>query len=79
MAPPVVVVDNLSTGLDSRVSGLPSLNLELSDASAESALAQLMREHKVTSIVHFAALKQVHESVEKLEENFFKTSTGGPS
>jgi len=73
---PVVVVDNLSTGLDSRVSGLPSLNLELSDASAVAALEQLIREHKITSVVHLAALKQVGESVEKPEEYFSKNLGG---
>jgi UDP-glucose 4-epimerase len=73
---PVVVVDNLSKGLDSRVSGLPSLNLELSDASAVAALEQLIREHKITSVVHLAALKQVGESVEKPEEYFSKNLGG---
>ena len=38
---PVVVVDNLSTGLDSRVLGLPVLNLELSASNAISASEQL--------------------------------------
>ena len=73
------MVDNLSTGLDSRISGLPSLNLELSDASEVAALERLIQEHKVTSVVHLAARKQVGESVEKIEENFFKIHAGGPS
>jgi len=73
---PVVVVDNLSTGLDSRVLGLPSLNLELSAPDAVAALEQLITEHKVTSVVHLAALKQVGESVEKPEEYFLKNLGG---
>jgi UDP-glucose 4-epimerase len=73
---PVVVVDNLSTGLDSRVSGLPSLNLELSAPNAVAALEQLISEHKVTSVIHLAALKQVGESVEKPEEYFSKNLGG---
>jgi UDP-glucose 4-epimerase len=73
---PVVVVDNLSTGLDSRVLGLPTANLELSDVSAVAALEALMREHKVTAVVHLAALKQVGESVEKPEEYFSKNLGG---
>jgi UDP-glucose 4-epimerase len=73
---PVVVVDNLSTGLDSRVLGLPAAHLELSDASAVAALEQLVTEHKVTAVVHLAALKQVGESVEKPEEYFFKNLGG---
>jgi UDP-glucose 4-epimerase len=73
---PVVVVDNLSTGLDSRVLGLPTTNLELSDASAEPALEQLITQHKISSVVHLAALKQVGESVEKPEEYFTKNLGG---
>jgi UDP-glucose 4-epimerase len=34
---PVVVVDNLSTGLDSRVLGLPTTHLELSKVGAVAA------------------------------------------
>jgi UDP-glucose 4-epimerase len=73
---PVVVVDNLSTGLDSRVLGLPAANLELSDAGSVAALEQLITEHKVTAVVHLAALKQVGESVEKPEEYFLKNLGG---
>ena len=69
----VQVVDNYSTGLDSRVLGLPSTNLELSDEGATAALEQLMSQHKVTAVVHLAALKQVGESVERPEEYFLKT------
>ena len=73
---PVVVVDNLSTGLGSRVSGLPAVNLELSDAGSIAALEQIITEHKVTAVVHLAALKQVGESVEKPEEYFLKNLGG---
>ncbi len=73
---PVLVVDNLSTGLDSRVLGLPTAHLELSDGSAVAALEQLITEHKVTAVVHLAALKQVGESVEKPEEYFLKNLGG---
>ena len=72
----VVVVDNYSTGLDSRVLGLPSTNLELSDPGATAVLEQLMSAHKVTAVVHLAALKQVGESVEKPEEYFLKNLGG---
>ena len=72
----VVVVDDLSTGLDSRVLGLPTAHFELSDASAVAALEQLITEHKVTAVVHLAALKQVGESVEKPEEYFSKNLGG---
>ena len=73
---PVVVVDNLSTGLDSRVSGLPAAILDLSASTATAALEQLIIDHKVTSVVHLAALKQVGESVKKPEEYFLKNLGG---
>mgnify|MGYP002654381623 FL=1 len=73
---PVVVVDDLSTGLDSRVSGLSVTHLELSEAGATGVLEQLITEHKITSVVHLAALKQVGESVEKPEEYFSKNLGG---
>lgn len=72
----VVVVDNYSTGLDSRVLGVLSTNLELSDPGATAVLEQLMSAHKVTAVVHLAALKQVGESVEKPEEYFLKNLGG---
>jgi UDP-glucose 4-epimerase len=73
---PVVVVDNLSTGLDSRVLGLPTTNLELSDASATATLEKLIEAHKVTAVIHLAALKQVGESVANPEEYFLKNLGG---
>jgi UDP-glucose 4-epimerase len=72
----VVVVDNYSTGLDSRVLGLPTTNLELSDPGAIAVLEQLMTSHEVSAVVHLAALKQVGESVDKPEEYFLKNLGG---
>ena len=54
----VQVVDNNSTGLDSRVLGLPGTNLELSDPGATEVLEQLMNTHKVTAAVNLATLEQ---------------------
>ncbi|CAB4624318.1 unannotated protein [freshwater metagenome] len=72
----VVVVDDLSTGLDSRVLGLPTSHLELSTQGATSTLEALMTEHKVSAVVHLAALKQVGESVNKPEQYFLKNLGG---
>jgi UDP-glucose 4-epimerase len=72
----VQVVDNYSTGLDSRVLGLSSTNLELSEHSAIAALEQLLTTHKVTAVIHLAALKQVGESV-KMPEEYFLKNLGG--
>ena len=51
-------------------------HLELSEAGATGVLEQLITEHKITSVVHLAALKQVGESVEKPEEYFSKNLGG---
>lgn len=72
----VQVVDNYSTGLDSRVFGLPTTNLELSDPEATATLEQLMRDHQVTAVVPLAALKRVGKSVENPKEYFPKTRAG---
>ena len=72
----VLVVDDFSTGLDSRVLGLKAVKLELSEAGAIGELEQLIQSHKVSSVVHLAALKQVGESVENPEEYFLKNIGG---
>ena len=61
----VLVVDDFSTGIDARVQGLPVVNLDLAAAEAEKRLVSAIREHGVDSIIHFAAKKQVGESVEE--------------
>lgn len=61
----VVVVDDLVTGDAGRNPGVPLYELELSGAGAPAELAQIMREHSVSSVIHFAARKQVAESVQR--------------
>ena len=61
----VVVVDDFSTGIDARVQGRPVVNLDLAAADAEERLVSAIKEHGVDSIIHFAAKKQVGESVEE--------------
>ena len=72
----VIVVDDLSTGIESRVSDLTSYKIDLAEASAVAALEQLISKHKVDSVIHLAALKQVGESVENPEE-YFNKNLGG--
>ena len=72
----VIVVDDLSTGKESRISGLISYEMDLSDASEATNLEQLMKKHKVESVIHLAALKQVGASVENPEE-YFNKNLGG--
>jgi UDP-glucose 4-epimerase len=72
----VIVVDDLSTGIESRVSGLTSYRIDLAESSAVAALEELMNKHKVDSVIHLAALKQVGASVENPEE-YFNKNLGG--
>ena len=72
----VIVVDDLSTGKESRVSGLTSYRIDLAEPSAVVTLEQLMTKHKVDSVIHLAALKQVGASVENPEE-YFNKNLGG--
>jgi UDP-glucose 4-epimerase len=73
---PVVVVDNFSTGLESRVLGLPTAKIDLAEASSVAELEQLMSKHQTSAVIHLAALKQVGESVENPEEYFLKNLGG---
>src|SRR5699024_7867584 len=61
----VLVVDDFSTGLTARVGGLDVVDLDLAAADAEDRLTAAIEEHSVDSIIHFAAKKQVGESVEE--------------
>src|SRR5262249_54761003 len=57
----VVVLDNLSTGFDWAVAkGVP---LIVGDTGDQKLVAQMIREHKVDSIIHFAARLLVPDSV----------------
>ncbi|WP_139738507.1 UDP-glucose 4-epimerase GalE [Actinomyces wuliandei] len=61
----VVVVDDLSYGTASRVEGASLVTLDVAEGKAEDALTDLMSSRGVTAVVHFAARKQVGESVER--------------
>lgn len=71
----VVVVDDLSTGLAERVD-CPLVRLDVTSATASSVLVRTMREHQVTSVVHFAAKKDVGESVRR-PAHYFRQNVGG--
>lgn len=60
-----VVVDDLSTGVRSRIGDAVLVQLDLLGDDAAARLADVMREHSVTSVIHFAALKAAGESVEQ--------------
>lgn len=61
----VVVADDLSYGLPSRVEGAEVVEIDVATDGAVQALADLMESRGVTAVIHFAARKQVGESVER--------------
>ena len=56
-----IVLDNLSTGFDWAVA--KSVPLIVGDTGDQNLVAQIIREHKVDSIIHFAASAMVPDSV----------------
>src|SRR5262249_24072953 len=68
----VVVLDNLSTGFDWAVAkGVP---LIVGDTGDQNLVAQIIREHKVESIIHFAGWLVVPDSV-KDPLGYYKNNT----
>ncbi|MCD7102363.1 UDP-glucose 4-epimerase GalE [Pseudoclavibacter sp. 13-3] len=61
----VVVVDDLTTGAADRVGDATLHQFDISAAGANERLADIMRDEQIDSVVHFAAKKQVGESVER--------------
>ena len=59
----VVIVDDMSNGVGSRVTGFPVERIDLAAPDAERRLDTVMRTYAVDSVIHFAAKKQVAESV----------------
>jgi len=72
----VAVVDDLSTGLESRILGITQLNLDIATNQAVPELEAFMKDHKVDSVIHLAALKQVGQSVSH-PELYFQKNLGG--
>lgn len=61
----VVVVDDLSYGKSSRIGDSRLYGMDVSAAGADTRLAEILRDENVDAVIHFAARKQVGESVEK--------------
>ena len=61
----VVVVDDLSNSTADRIPGVPLLQLDISASQATDQLAAALTSNAVDAVIHFAAKKQVGESVER--------------
>ena len=61
----VVVVDDLSYGKPTRIEGSRLYGMDVSAPGAGERLAEIMKAEGVEAVIHFAARKQVGESVEK--------------
>lgn len=72
----VVVVDDFSYGSPSRVEGATLVELDVATGEAASTLAGAMEQHGVTAVIHFAARKQVGESVER-PAWYYQQNVGG--
>lgn len=72
----VVIADNLSSGLVSRIDDATLVNLELSSADSVAALVSAIKEHGVTKVIHLAAQKQVGVSVQEPEWYYQQNITG---
>lgn len=72
----VVVVDDLSTGEPSRIGDAVLVELDVAAAGAREVLAATLREHEVDAVIHFAARKQVGESVQR-PTYYYQQNVGG--
>lgn len=72
----VAVVDDLSTGFRNRIGDAPLIEQDVTADGAVEALEREMRERGVKAVIHFAAHKQVGESVEK-PEMYWHDNIGG--
>lgn len=60
----VIVVDDLSTGLRSRLT-TEIIELDVTSDGAVYRLRKILAEHRVSAVIHFAALKRADESVKQ--------------
>ncbi|MFJ4231488.1 UDP-glucose 4-epimerase GalE [Cellulosimicrobium cellulans] len=72
----VVVVDDLSTGRAERVGGATLVEVDVAAPEAVDVLTRALAEHDVRAVIHFAARKQVGESVEK-PAWYYQQNVGG--
>lgn len=70
----VVVVDDLSTGVEARVpEGVPAYYVPVQKTEA---IEEILRDHEIAGVIHFAAKKAVGESVEN-PMYYYEENVGG--
>ena len=72
----VVVLDDLSNGRAERVGDAPVVQVDLASDAAGPALTGAFAEHGVDAVIHFAARKQVGESVAQ-PARYWSQNVGG--
>jgi len=72
----VIIVDDLVTGIATRNAEVPLFQMDVAKSSSVDELAQLLSSRGVTGVIHFAARKQVGESVAK-PAFYFAENVGG--
>jgi UDP-glucose 4-epimerase len=72
----VLVVDDLSSGYAERLAGVVVERLDVASEGAAETLAEMLRAHAVDAAVHFAARKEVPESVQR-PAWYFQQNVGG--
>ncbi len=72
----VVVVDDLSYGDASRIGDAKLVELDIASDEARDTLTNLMVDEDVDAVIHFAARKQVGESVER-PSWYYQQNVGG--
>lgn len=72
----VVVVDDLSSGSRERIGDTPLITIDIATDQAQATLHTAMVEHEVEAVIHFAARKQVAESVAR-PTWYYQQNVGG--
>ena len=72
----VIVVDDLSYGTPERIEGARLVELDVASGRAVDALADVMEGRGVSAVIHFAARKQVGESV-AMPAWYYQQNVGG--
>ncbi|MFZ4842601.1 UDP-glucose 4-epimerase GalE [Mycetocola saprophilus] len=74
----VVAVDDLITGIPERIPGVVIHELDLADTHSVPRLSEILTTARIEAVVHFAARKQVLESVQR-PAWYFQQNIGGLS